>query len=342
MKVLRTLLIFTFILVSVFSFGCESIDSITAEKEDVVIVTFQALAVIWPPASGKGQVVRFDFNKNGGEPFMVERTNDQMIKDPPQYAEVSYNLHSGEQINIKVSIPNISSSEYLESNTGNDYLSYDDARAKAVPTNDKHIFKYICKREYALTLEPVVSKTSSASPSVITTQKPPIFTKADMVITGLTNLKIDDYQSRLFDDKTTTFRSLECTYVRATGQDMADCNLVIVYYFDVANANKNQPLMESSALLDQFQLQKLQSDPKFYHIIENDLGGTKRKTLLWDMPSQDARTIFAGKRLNRVDDHYIVVVSVTGTAFNGPDELKQLVDKFEQHGLDIVKQKKSQ
>ena len=349
MNMLRTLFALTCILVTLFLFGCESVESITTEKEDTVVVKVKAWAEIWPPASGKGQVVRFDFNKNGGEPFMVERTNDQLIKKPPQYAEVSYNLHSGEQINIKVSIPNTSGSDYLKSNTAHDYLVYDNAKEKAVPTKDKHVFSYTWKVEYLLTLDPIESETSSTSPSVITSQKPPIFSKADMVIAGLPNMTLDDTQSRVYENEQLykgsikTHNGLDCLYVRRPDtQNVCSARLQIIYYFDVAYADEIQAGLEAELYLTTNDLEFLRASPNSYKIIEADLG-SGRKTLLWSIiPSSGQSTFYNGRRLIRFDEHYFISVWASGTGFNSPEELKLVADKFEQHGLAIVNQKKAQ
>jgi len=92
--------------------GCEELDTMFEESSTKIEVTVKASAQVrerngTSMRPGVNRQVRFDISKTGGDSFTLYRTtNEQGYTD---VAQVGYNLHEGQTINVIFSVTGVDS-----------------------------------------------------------------------------------------------------------------------------------------------------------------------------------------------------------------------------------------
>ena len=176
------------------------------------------------------------------------------------------------------------------------------------------------------------------SSTVVAADSWPVFTNDDVQVPGLP-LDIDWNFSAV--DRTKDSTGVSGDYKRSDNQGLAvEAKFGIGYYRDVQLAEQMQTYETNEYSLLPSNLTRLQSLPKSFDIIEADVTNATRKVLLYRTIYEDVTAIHGdGARVNRVDSHYLVSVQVTGRGFTSRDEIKQIADLLENHGIELAKRK---
>jgi hypothetical protein len=153
----------------------------------------------------------------------------------------------------------------------------------------------------------------------------PSFTKNDFQIPELGAQYFADKGSYGNPYQTAQEIGLDCLY----HTDGVNAWFKVTYCANTSYANELWDLLTASYELTQERVTRLQNDPRIpqfrYNITEAIISPNYKSILSYDITGYD------GRRLIRVDDHFIVKIYVEMT--DGPaDELKRICDVLENHG----------
>ena len=174
------------------------------------------------------------------------------------------------------------------------------------------------------------------SSTVVAADPWPVFTNADAQVPGL---PLDIAWSSSGVNKTKDSIGVSGDYWRDEGQGrVVEAKFGIGYYPDVQLADNMQTYQTNELQLGLYHLAWLQSMPNSFDIIEADVTNATRKAVTYRTIYSDVTAIYGEAAIvNRVDSHYLVTVQVAGDDFRSRDEIKQIADLLENHGIDLAK-----